>query len=153
MKKIEKSTMIDCSVEDLYQFHLDSNNITKITPKSIEVRLLNDDTTTYEGKIVKLVSKKFFISTYWEVKIEKLEENAILVDKAIKSPFKYWRHQHIFLKQDSGCELKDIIEFELPFGLIGKLVEPLISMDITSMFDYRHKRTKEILESKIVKES
>ena len=146
MKTIIKSTFIKCTQEELFDFHMDSNNITKITPPNTKVELLNDDGQTYEKKIVKIKTTKFFIPTYWEVKIEKLQKPNILVDIAVKSPFKYWKHQHIFTKKGSICELKDIVEYELPFGIFGKIVAPFIELDIKNMFDYRHKQTKKIIE-------
>jgi ligand-binding SRPBCC domain-containing protein len=146
MKTIVKVSTIKCSLDELFEFHLDSSNISKITPADTKVELLNEDVTAYEGKVVKIKTTKFFIPTYWEVKIEKLEKPNVLVDVALKSPFKYWKHQHIFTKKDDVCELKDIIEYEMPFGFLGSLVEPLIANDIKKMFEYRHKRTKEVLE-------
>ncbi len=148
MKKLIQTSLIKCDLEDLFNFHRDSNNITKITPKNIKVKLLIDDTQTYEGKIVKLKTTKFFIPTFWEVKIEKLQSPNLLVDLAVKSPFKYWKHQHIFTKKGNMCELRDEIEFELPFGFLGKIVEPFIELDIKNMFEYRHKKTKELLEKR-----
>lgn len=149
MKRIEQISLIDCTLEELYKFHLDSNNITKITPENIKVELLSDDTLTYEGKIVKLKTTKLFIPTYWEVEIEKIEKPHLLIDKALESPFKFWRHQHVFTKNGDRCELKDIIEYKLPFGILGKVFEPFIELDIKNMFIYRHKKTKEILEAQL----
>ncbi len=148
METIIKTTIIDCSLEELFEFHLDSNNITKITPENIKVELLNSDTKTFEGKIVQIKTTKFFIPTYWEVKIEKLQKPDILVDVAIKSPFKYWKHQHIFTKKNDKCELKDMIEYELPFGFLGSFIKTFIDMDIKNMFDFRHIQTKKLLEKK-----
>jgi len=148
MKTLMKKTQINCEVEKLFDFHMDSNNIKKITPQNIKVELLNDDGSSYVGKIVKIKTTKFFIPTYWEVRIEKLQKPNILIDIALKSPFKYWRHQHIFNKKENGCELVDIIDYELPFGVLGRLIEPLLTRDIKHMFEYRHSKTKEILESK-----
>jgi ligand-binding SRPBCC domain-containing protein len=148
LKNITKTTLINCNLDDLFNFHLDSNNITKITPENIKVELLNEDTKAYEGKIVKIKTTKMFIPTYWEVKIESLNSPSLLVDIAIKSPFKYWKHQHVFTQKDNLCELKDIIDYQMPFGFIGNIFEPLIRKDIENMFDYRHIKTKEILETK-----
>ena len=149
MKTITQTSLIDCEIDELFEFHLDSNNISKITPLNTKVELLNDDGITFVGKIVKIKTVKFFIPTYWEVKIEKLDKPNILIDVAIKSPFKYWKHQHIFTKKGSFCELKDIIEYELPFGIFGELLDGFIQLDIKNMFEYRHKKTKEILEKRI----
>jgi ligand-binding SRPBCC domain-containing protein len=146
MKTIIKTSLIKCSLDELFEFHLDSSNISKITPLDTKVELLNEDSVAYEGKTVKIKTTKFFIPTYWEVKIEKLDKPNILVDVALKSPFNYWKHQHIFTKKDDMCELKDVIEYELPFGVIGKIFNFLIENDIKNMFEYRHKKTKEILE-------
>lgn len=146
METYIKKTLINCTQEELFEFHMDSNNITKITPKDTKVELLNEDTTSFEGKIVKIKTTKFFIPTFWEVKIEKLQSPHILIDTAVKSPFKYWRHQHIFTEKEKGSELQDIVEFELPFGKIGKLFLPFIQKDIQKMFEYRHQQTKKFLE-------
>lgn len=99
MYTITKTSKIKCSVEKLFEFHMDSNNIKKITPSNIKVKLLNEDLKTYEGKIIKINTTKFFLTTAWEVKIKKLEKPNLLVDIAIKSPFKYWEHNHVFTQK------------------------------------------------------
>ena len=137
---------ITCSTEELFDFHTDSANIKAITPPNTKVQLLNEDTTTYEGKVVRLKTTRLFIPSYWDVEIQKLERPHILIDLALRSPLKYWRHQHIFTQKDGACELRDIIEYELPFGIPGRLLAPLFERDIKQMFEDRHKRTKEILE-------
>jgi ligand-binding SRPBCC domain-containing protein len=149
MKQIIQTSLIDCTIEDLFEFHLDSQNITKITPKNTKVELLSEDTPAFEGKIVKIKTTRLFIPIIWEVRIEKLDKPNILVDVALKSPFNYWKHQHVFTQKDNQCELKDIIEFTMPFGFLGKIIEPFLTYDIKNMFKYRHLKTKEVLEHKI----
>jgi ligand-binding SRPBCC domain-containing protein len=149
MTLFTQSSLIKCSLEDLCDFHLDSNNIKKITPSNTKVELLDYTQGTYEGKIVKIKTTKFFLPMIWEVEIEKFDPPNILIDRAIHSPFKYWRHSHIFTQKGDLCELKDIIEFEVPFGIIGKFFEVFILKDIKNMFEYRHKKTKEIIESNL----
>jgi len=146
MKKLEFKTLIKTSQQELFDFHLDTNNIKIITPKDIKVELLNAETKTHEGKIVKLKTTKMGIPTYWEVLIEKMEEPKILVDVAIKSPFKYWKHEHIFEESKEGTYLIDRIEFNLGIPLIGCLIESLLKLDIKKMFHYRHNQTKKYFE-------
>lgn len=147
MNTIIKQTLIRCNIEELFDFHTDSANILKITPPNIKVKVLNDDTSTYEGKLVQIKTIKNFIPISWEVKIEKLQRPNILVDLAIKSPFKYWKHQHIFTqKEENLCELKDIVEYKLPFKPFSNILKSFIQKDILDMFEYRHKKTKELLE-------
>jgi len=148
MKNITKTTFINCQLDELFDFHMNVNNIKKITPKNIKVELLDFDISKYECKIINIRTTKYFISTHWKVRIDKTQRPNLLVDVAVQSPFKSWKHQHVFTQKGNVCELKDIIEYEMPFGFLGKIIAPFVERDIINMFDYRHKKTKSILESK-----
>jgi ligand-binding SRPBCC domain-containing protein len=148
MQVYEKSTFIRCDIEKLFDFHLNTENIKKITPPNIAVELLTPHIIPSEGKILKIKSTKNYIPINWEVKIDKLEKPHKLIDIAVKSPFKYWEHQHLFIQYEEFCELRDIVKFDMPFGILGDLFEPFVYGDLIEMFDYRHKVTKEILERK-----
>ncbi|PLY09680.1 MAG: hypothetical protein C0625_00320 [Arcobacter sp.] len=148
MKTFEKTSFINCDIEKLFSFHLDMKNLKAITPLDTKVELLNKDFIPHEGGIIKIKTVKNFIPTTWEVKIEKLQKPNLLVDVAIKSPFKYWEHSHVFSKRGSMCELKDIVKYELPFGKFGGLFDFFIKKELQKMFDYRHKITKGLLEER-----
>ena len=148
MKKFEKISTINCKIEDLFEFHTDMRNLENITPPDTKVDLINKDFVPHEGGVLKIKTVKSFIPTTWEVKIDKLQKPNLLVDIALKSPFKYWKHSHIFTQKGNICELKDVVEYELPFGMIGNLFDFFIQNELSKMFDYRHKVTKEILNSK-----
>lgn len=145
MGKFEKVSTINCRIEDLFEFHLDVKNLENITPPDTKVNLLNKDFIPSEGEVLKIKTVKFFIPTIWEVKIDKIEKPNLLVDIAIKSPFKYWKHSHVFTQKGNICELKDVVEYELPYGAIGKLFDFFIQNELNKMFDFRHKITKEKL--------
>lgn len=147
METYEKSTLIKCSAQELFDFHMDTNNILKITPPNISVELLTPEITPKEGAVLKIKSTKNYIPINWEVKIEKLEKPHTLIDVALKSPFKYWEHQHIFIEHRDFTELKDVVKFEVPFGVIGKIAQFFIYNDLINMFEFRHQKTKEILEN------
>ncbi|QOY54234.1 SRPBCC family protein [Candidatus Sulfurimonas marisnigri] len=147
MKRYEKNSLLKCDIQDLFDFHLDVKNLKNITPPGMEVTLLNEDFIPKEGEILKLKTVKNFIPIMWEVKINKLQSPNLLEDLAIKSPFKYWKHSHIFIQKENGfCELKDVVEYEAPFGVIGSMLDFFISYELGKMFDYRHKITKHIIE-------
>ncbi len=146
MQTFIKSSYINCDIKTLFNFHLNSNYITKITPNDTKVQLLTKDFKPQVSQILKIKSTKYFIPMNWEVKIEKIDEPNLLVDLAIKSPFAYWEHKHIFIESENMCELKDVITFEMPFGFLGKCLEGFVKKDLQKMFDFRHKTTKEILE-------
>lgn len=148
MKRFEKTSLISCSLEELFEFHLDSNNIKKITPKDTKVELLSKDFVPAEGKVLQIKTTKFFIPTFWDVEISLIKKPTMLVDTAIRSPFDFWRHSHIFTQKGNVCELKDVIEYEMPFGFIGNIFYTFMENQLDKMFTYRHKQTKMILEKK-----
>ncbi|MGB6328672.1 MAG: SRPBCC family protein [Halarcobacter sp.] len=148
MKTFEKISFLNCDIDELFEFHLNMNNLKAITPLDTELELINKDFIPHEGGIVKIKTVKYFIPTRWDVKIDKLQRPNLLVDIAVKSPFKYWEHSHIFTKKGSMCELKDVVNYELPFGKVGELLDFFIRKELNTMFEYRHRITKGLLEQR-----
>ncbi len=150
MYTFEKISIIkNCTIEQLFDFHFDISNLKKITPPEIKVELLNKDFIPHEGGVLRLKTIKNFIPIVWEVKIVKIQRPNLLIDVAIKSPFKYWEHSHIFTKRGNVWELKDVINYELPFGKLGSLFNFFIKKELNKMFEFRHQVTKELLEKKV----
>lgn len=148
MKRFEKSIILNCTLQEVFDFHLDVNNLKRITPPDMKVILLNEVIKVEQGTVLKIKSIKNFIPTYWEVEIKKIDSPNLLVDYAIKSPFKYWEHSHIFTKRGNQVELKDVVIYKLPFGKLGKLFDFFIKKELEKMFEFRHQITKKILSSK-----
>ncbi|MDX1809207.1 MAG: SRPBCC family protein [Sulfurospirillaceae bacterium] len=146
MQIFEKSSLLDCDIVKLFDFHLDVNNLQKITPANMHVSLLNPDFVPKQGARLKIKSTKYMLSSYWEVEIRTLQSPNLLVDVAIKSPFRSWEHRHIFTQIGNQCELRDVVMFELPFGFLGSLLNPLVQKELNNMFEFRHNITKQLLK-------
>ena len=147
MKKFEKKSLISCTIDELFEFHLDSNNIKKITPNDTKVEIISKNFVPTEGEVLEIKTTKFCIPTFWAVEISLIKKPTMLVDTAVHSPFEFWRHSHIFTQKGNLCELKDVIEYELPFGILGNIFASFIERELENMFLYRHKQTKIILEN------
>lgn len=144
----QKATQIECSLDSLYKFHSNVSNLPFITPMGIEVTLLDDIFSVKEGDTLHMKVKQFFVTIPWTIKITKAHYPDILIDTALKSPFAFWEHHHIFRQKEDGCELKDVVFYELPYGFIGRLFSRVVTSQLEAMFTYRHEQTKKILESK-----
>lgn len=66
------------------------------------------------------------------VKITTIESPTYFKDEMIAGDFKSFQHQHHFKTIAEGTEMMDILAFESPFGLLGKL------MDVVFMKHYLH---------------
>jgi len=149
MQEFEKVSIIkNCTLEQLFDFHLDVSNLKNITPPDTKVELLDENFIPHEGGIMNIKTIKNYISTIWQVKIEKLEKPNLLVDKALKSPFDYWEHSHVFTQKGNVCQLKDIIKYKLPFGRLGELFDIFVQNELQKMFDFRHEITKKLIAEK-----
>ncbi len=144
----EKRSRISCTLEALYAFHSDTKNLKAVTPPNISVALLNPIDEVKEGDILDIKTKKFFFSIPWKIEITQATPPHKMIDTALKSPFTFWEHHHIFRQKEDGCELKDIVFYEIPYGFVGKIFSKLIALELEAMFTYRHAQTKKILEAK-----
>ena len=82
----------------------------------------------------------------WHSKITFFEEHEY-IDEMLSGPFKKWRHLHRFHSIDGRqTEVIDEVEFELPFGILGKLFEGYAYKQLQNTFEYRKIATVKALE-------
>jgi len=108
--------------------------------------MIDGDFPVSEGSIVTLKVRQppIPIAQTWVVRIDELRPGRLVVDVAEKSPFARWRHEHRFepLGPDRTL-MTDYIEYALPFGPFGRLVDRLFGRrQLDSMFTTRHARTR-----------
>jgi ligand-binding SRPBCC domain-containing protein len=150
IKKIflfEKSVFINCRIDELYNFHLDTNNLPKISPSFPKASIKKiSEIPLREGSSLTVTLNFFLFKTDWEILIKKVEQNKFIGDLQVKGIFEYWYHSHIFESKGDGVIMTDKVEFIPPFGFIGKIFLPVIKIQLYTMFNYRHKKTKLIFE-------
>lgn len=146
MYTYEKSVHINTDVDTLFEFHRNPDNLTKISPDNINVKLVSiSQVPVEEGTEIKLLLSKFFVKQKWNVRIKECEHPRLIVDEQTKGPFKYWLHYHIFKEAEGGSRMIDKVEYIPPFGAVGKLFLPVIKLQLDKMFTYRHEITKKLL--------
>jgi ligand-binding SRPBCC domain-containing protein len=77
-----------------------------------------DETVTWRAK--HLFKTRFFTS-----KITEMLPFEKFTDKMIRGDFKSFEHEHFFKPAENGTIVIDILHFETPYGLIGKIVNKL----------------------------
>ncbi len=86
----------------------------------------------------------------WTASITEFEWNQYFADMQQRGPFKRWHHRHEFMPEDrngcSGTLVRDVIEYELGFGLLGALANSLfIERQMRLIFAYRQKILPDLL--------
>jgi ligand-binding SRPBCC domain-containing protein len=86
----------------------------------------------------------------WDAEITEFKWNEGFCDTQLRGPFAYWLHCHR-LKPETrngqpGTLLRDEVEYEMHLGALGEIGGRLLApLQFRSIFNYRHKRTAELL--------
>lgn len=100
----------------------------------------------YEGLMISYTVRPLLgIPMNWVTEITHVKEGVFFVDEQRKGPYRIWHHEHHFKEVVGGVEMTDIVSYEVPFGILGRLVHPLIvRKKLEEIFEYRFKVVDEI---------
>ncbi len=139
---------VPASIEKVWAFYSNPQNLKVITPVAMNFSLLAGDKTQelYPGQIFQYrVRPLFRVPFHWVSEITGVSAPTYFVDKQRKGPFRSWEHQHFFKKVGGGIEIQDIINYETPLWMIGDLANTLfIKKKLRQIFKYRFKKVEEI---------
>jgi ligand-binding SRPBCC domain-containing protein len=72
------------------------------------------------------------------------------VDTQLSGPYKTWHHTHTFEPCAGGTLMKDIVRFQLRFGLLGRILNFIwVKGDVQRIFAHRKKVVSEIFKKPI----
>ncbi|MDW8364668.1 MAG: SRPBCC family protein [Abditibacteriales bacterium] len=148
MPRLEFSVDVRAPLERVFAFHVDATNLLKITPPDAQMQIIGNTIVSPGAQIHLRVKIPFIGETDWVSCITEFKENETFTDEQVRGPLKRWKHTHIFQPIEGGTRITDIVEYEAPFGALGVLGDRLLGeRQVRQMFEYRQRRTKELLES------
>jgi ligand-binding SRPBCC domain-containing protein len=102
-----------------------------------------------EGEFVKWKAKHLFKTRFLKIRITKMQPSAFFEDVMEEGDFKKFSHQHYFKTAQNGTIVIDHLEFESPYGFIGKLFNQFFLTNyMKRLLLQRNKTIKEYAESK-----
>jgi ligand-binding SRPBCC domain-containing protein len=152
LRTFRHSFIVKSSIEKVWHFYTDVKHLETITPKEIDLKIVNTTNQNIvqgqeiwaSGKIFEKI--KIRRAMTWHSKITFLKAHEY-IDEMLAGPFKKWRHLHKFHNIDGKqTEIIDEIEFELPYGILGKLFEGYAYKQLQNIFEYRKIATVKALE-------
>lgn len=149
MTQIKTSTTINASIEivfnncrniDIHQYSASKTNEKAIVGRTSGL-IDKGETVTWEGK-------HFGIYIQHESIISEMNFPNYFVDEQLKGQFKSFKHQHFFTQKENQTIMTDILDYETPFGFIGKLFDKLLLVNhLTNFIIYRNAILKELSEN------
>lgn len=135
------------SVDKAWEFLSNPKNLKEITPKYMNFRILSGaDRSIFAGQIIQYkVTPMLGISTKWVTEITHVKDKEYFVDEQRFGPYALWHHKHFIKKIDGGVEMEDVIDYKIPFGIIGQIAHPIIVKNkLKQIFKYRENKLKEL---------
>jgi ligand-binding SRPBCC domain-containing protein len=143
LRQVQK---LPISTEEAWNFFSNPQNLVKITPATLDFKILTDITSNeiYAGQVITYKVKPMFgIAVKWISEITVIQKHELFVDEQRKGPYKMWHHEHHFKAIDGGTEMTDIITYQLPFGVLGSIALPIVKSQLQTIFTYRRSKIEE----------
>lgn len=146
MYQLKHTQQLPVSLNDAWNFLSNPANLKIITPDNMSFNMLSESRSMYAGQIIQYTVKPLLgIKTKWVTEITHVQPKHYFVDEQRLGPYKIWHHQHFLKEIEGGVMMEDIIHYKIPFGILGKLVHPiLVKPKLNTIFEYRRKKLIEI---------
>ena len=145
--RLETVQNLPISQKEAWDFLSDPKNLKRITPEYMGFEILSGASDKmYAGQIIQyIVTPVMSIPTKWVTEITHVDEGKYFVDEQRFGPYKLWHHKHFIKEIEGGVEMEDIIDYMVPFGILGQLLHPyIVQPKLKEIFNYRTKKLEEL---------
>jgi ligand-binding SRPBCC domain-containing protein len=141
--KLERSATIPAPRDEVFAFFSDPHNLARITPRSLGLKITYIDTLPVGPgfRIVYTVKPLFGVPVKWVTRITVFDPPHLFVDVQEQGPYRSWRHEHTFENVNGHTLMRDRIEYDMPLGLIGDVVQRLVvASQLQKIFEHRTRK-------------
>lgn len=135
------TTWIPSPIEKVFEFFASEKNLETMTPSELNFHVLNKSTAQImKGTLIDYKLKIHGLPVKWQTLITDWTPPHRFADQQLKGPYSYWHHVHTFEKLAGGTLMKDVVEYSLPLGGLGRLAGGcFVRRDIENIFSFRKK--------------
>jgi len=135
---------IRATPERVFAFHELPDALQRLTPPWEKMRVVQAAASLRPGSRAMVMVR---VAPLVWIRTESLhtvyEPPELFVDEQVRGPFGAWRHRHRIVADGDGARLSDEVDFEPPFGLLGRPFAPWIVLPrLRKLFAYRHDVTR-----------
>jgi ligand-binding SRPBCC domain-containing protein len=123
----------------VFEFFSAARNLELLTPPFLNFRIVTPEPIQMRHKAhIEYRIALGGVPMRWLTEISVWEPNERFVDLQLSGPYRYWHHFHEFRDSPHGTEMRDVVDYELPFGTLGALAHSLfVKRTLQSVFEYR----------------
>ena len=138
---------IEAPAHDLFGWHEKEGVLERLIPPWENVEVLHHSGHLRDGARATIRAHLGPVSFDWQLAHEGYVAGRQFQDRQVSGPFSSWQHTHRVIDRGTASTLEDEIEFRLPMGWLGNLARPLVEAKLDRMFRFRHRVTKQDLET------
>ena len=137
--RLHRRQLVGGDVPAVFAFFKSPHNLEAITPPWLGFRVLEaSDREVRAGTRISYRLRLHGIPVQWESRIAEYRENETFTDEQLVGPYRSWYHRHLFRAVPGGVEIEDVVEYRMPFGLLGRLAHAVVvRRQLARIFDYR----------------
>ena len=144
--RLESEQIVPRPRPAVFAFFTAAENLEAITPPFLHFQITTPRPIRIEpGALIDYRLQLFGILFGWRTRIETMELDRRFTDVQVSGPYARWQHLHEFEEVSNGTCIRDVVEYELPFGLIGLAAQKIfVGRALDRIFDYRRRRIAEL---------
>lgn len=143
---MESRVWLARSRPEVFAFFADPQNLVRLTPPRLRLRILSPPTTLAAGAVLDLRIAWLGIPLPWRVYIREYDPPYRFVDVQVRGPWARWEHRHVFLAEGGGTWMEDRLTYRPPLGPLGRLAHALaLERQVRALWAYRQRRLAELL--------
>lgn len=137
--RLHRRQVVAATLPEVWAFFKEPSNLESITPPWLGFRIVGaSDGDLRVGTAIRYRLRLHGVPFYWESRIAEYLEGEQFADEQVRGPYRRWYHRHRFSAVDGGVAIEDEVEYQLPFGFLGRLAHTvLVRRQLEEIFDYR----------------
>ena len=145
--QLHSKQALPISQKEAWDFLSSPANLRVITPGHMGFNILSGaDRPMFPGQIIQYKVSPFpGYTTKWVTEITHVRDGEYFVDEQRFGPYALWHHKHFLSSIDGGVLMEDIIDYKIPFGVLGQMAHPvLVKKQLKQIFTYREQKLIEL---------
>jgi len=144
--RLTSELLIDRPIEEVFAFFAKPENLGRITPPGLGFELKSSDTRMRDGlEIEYRIRPLLGIPLTWRSRITDYDPPHGFRDIQLAGPYRSWDHRHAFAADGESTRISDVVEYELPFGPLGRIAHAaVVRGQLEEIFRHRARTIRSI---------
>lgn len=139
LNRLERAMRVERPCDEVFAFFADASNLEAITPAFLRFRIITPTPIEMRpGARIDYALSLFGVPLRWRTRISVWEPGARFVDEQEAGPYALWRHTHTFEPDGEATLVRDVVEYAVPLGPLGRIADALfVERALRRIFDFR----------------